>query len=91
MGAAWPSAAAKKARWAAERDAVTRRLEALATGDLPDEWVPHVSTLIDEAPLPLLVAAVEEAARSMDVPPRRVWAHLKRWAAAFRSPRPEWA
>ncbi len=63
---------------------------ALATGDLPSQWVPHVSTLIDEAPLPILVSAVEEAAQSQGVPAKRVWQHLARWAADFRSPRSAW-
>lgn len=65
--------------------------QALATGDLPAQWVPHVSMLIDEAPLPILVAAVEEAARSHGVPPKRVWQHLARWADELRSPRSVWA
>jgi transcriptional regulator with XRE-family HTH domain len=64
---------------------------ALASGDLPAQWVPHVCTLIDEAPLPILVSAVEEAAQSHGVPAKRVWQHLARWASELRSPRSVWA
>lgn len=64
---------------------------ALATGDLPGDFIAHVSTFIDEAPLPLVVCAVEEAARIRGVPPKRIWQHLTRWAHEFRSPRPAWS
>jgi transcriptional regulator with XRE-family HTH domain len=63
---------------------------ALATGELPAELIAHVSTFLDEAPLPLVVSAVEEAARSRGVPPKRVWQHLTRWAHELRSPRAAW-
>lgn len=64
---------------------------ALATGELPASLLAHVSTFIDEAPLPLVVSAVEEAAQLRGVPPRRIWQHLARWAQELRSPRPAWA
>jgi transcriptional regulator with XRE-family HTH domain len=60
---------------------------ALATGHFPQQWVAHVSTFIDEAPLPVVVRAVEEAAQLGGVPPKRVWQHLTRWAHELRSPR----
>jgi transcriptional regulator with XRE-family HTH domain len=65
--------------------------QALATGDVPANLVPHVSTFIDEAPLPLVVSAVEEAAQRGGVPPKRIWRHLLRWAREFHSPRQVWA
>jgi transcriptional regulator with XRE-family HTH domain len=65
--------------------------QALATGELPAAWVPHVATLLDEAPLPLLVSAVEEAAERSQVPPKRIWSHLERWAQQVHSPRRAWA
>lgn len=74
-----------------------RRLEAeqlaqaLATGHLPAQWVAHISTFLDEAPLPLVVSAVEEAANIHGVPAKRIWQHLTRWAHEFRSPRAAWA
>jgi transcriptional regulator with XRE-family HTH domain len=70
----------------------SRRLaDALASGELPVDFIAHVSTLLDEAPLPVVVGAVEEAARLRDVPPKRIWQHLARWAHELRSPRPAWA
>ena len=65
--------------------------KALATGDLPPRWLPHVATLLDEAPLPLIVAAVEDAARTQDVPAKVIWQHVVRWAHELRSPRPAWS
>jgi transcriptional regulator with XRE-family HTH domain len=64
---------------------------ALASGDIPRGLEPHVAALLDEAPLPLVVQAVEEAARQERVPPRRIWRHVARWAAELRSPRRVWA
>jgi transcriptional regulator with XRE-family HTH domain len=64
---------------------------ALATGHLMPEWVAHVSTFIDEAPLPVVVTAVEEAAQLGGVPPKRVWQHVTRWAHELRSPRAAWS
>jgi transcriptional regulator with XRE-family HTH domain len=64
---------------------------ALASGNLPAELVPHVATLLDEAPLPVLTAAVEEAALRCRVQPKRIWQHLSRWAGELGSPRAVWA
>ena len=66
----------------------TQLCQALATGELSTEWVPHVASLLEEAPMSVLVAAVEEAARRSRVPPKRVWQHLLRWASDLNSPRP---
>ena len=64
--------------------------QALATGELPPDLIAHVSTFLDEAPLPLVISAVEEAARHEGVPPKRIWQYLTRWAHELRSPRPAW-
>lgn len=65
--------------------------KALASGVLPPQWLPHVSTMLDEAPAKFIVAAVEEAARLQRVPARTVWRHVLRWAQQLRSPRTAWA
>ncbi|MBE7427574.1 MAG: transcriptional regulator, partial [Ideonella sp.] len=65
--------------------------KALASGDLPPKWLPHVSTMLDEAPVKFIVAAVEEAARARGVPAKTVWQHLLRWAHQLKSPRSAWA
>jgi hypothetical protein len=46
--------------------------KALASGELPPKWLPHISTMLDEAPVKLIVAAVEEAARAQGVPAKTV-------------------
>lgn len=65
--------------------------KALASGDLPSRWLPHVSTMLDEAPAKFIVAAVEEAARAQGVPTKTVWQHVLRWAQELKSPRAAWA
>jgi transcriptional regulator with XRE-family HTH domain len=64
---------------------------ALASGEIPPGMEPHFAVLLDEAPLPVVVMAVEEAARRQRVPPKRIWQNLARWAAELRSPRQVWA
>jgi transcriptional regulator with XRE-family HTH domain len=64
--------------------------EALTTGQIPPDLIAHVSTFLDEAPLSLIVSAVEEAAESRGVPPKRIWQHLTHWAHELRSPRAAW-
>ena len=51
---------------------------ALRTGELPPEFRPHIATLLEEAPAPLIVRAVEESFEA-EVP-RSAWRHLSRWA-----------
>jgi transcriptional regulator with XRE-family HTH domain len=63
---------------------------ALASGDIPRGLEPHLAALLDEAPLPLVVRAVEEAARRERVAPKQIWRHLARWASELRSPRRVW-
>lgn len=71
--------------------AASQLAEALATGELPAAQLPQVATFMDEAPLPLVVAAVEEAATKAQVAPKTIWRHLARWAAELKSPRKAWA
>jgi hypothetical protein len=65
--------------------------KALATGEVPPGLLPHVAAFLDEAPLPLVVSAVEEAAKRGRVPPKRIWQHVVRWASEIDSPRRVWA
>ena len=65
--------------------------KALATGEVPPGLLPHVATFLDEAPLPLVVSAVEEAAKRGRVPPKRIWQHVVRRASEIDSPRRVWA
>jgi hypothetical protein len=49
---------------------------ALVEGQLPTSITPQVATLLDEAPLPLIVGVVEEVARHTHCPAKTLWKHL---------------
>ena len=65
--------------------------DALVVGTLPPALVPQVATLLDEAPLALIVAGVAEVAERTHTPPKALWKHLTAWAHALQSPRAAWA
>lgn len=65
-------------------------LKALVSGVYPPEFLPHIATLLDEAPIQLLVPAVKEAAEKGGVAPKKIWQHLKHWAQELHSPRSVW-
>ncbi len=64
---------------------------ALVDGGMPTDIIPHIATLLDEVPLPLIVAAVEEVATSNRMSPKLLWKHLFHWAKDLHSPRGVWA
>ena len=64
---------------------------ALVSGVVPASLVAHIATFLDEAPLALLVAAVQEAAQHGRVPMKLIWRHLEQWAIEFQSLRLVWA
>lgn len=64
---------------------------AMVDGTLPASIVPHVATLLDEAPLELIAAAVEEVATSNKCTAKTLWKHLIQWAHELQSPRAVWA
>lgn len=63
-----------------EPDALGR---ALVTGDVPPSFVAHMAHLLDEAPLPVIVMAVEEAASREHVLPRTVWRNVEKLAKSL--------
>ena len=63
---------------------------ALVSGDLPQAYMAHMVNFVDEAPLPLVVGAVEAAARGAGVSAAIVRKHVGAWACALQSPRKEW-
>jgi hypothetical protein len=63
--------------------------QALVSGNLPDALVPQVSTLLDEAPLPLIVSGLEEVAQRTHTP-QGTLKNLTNWAQALLSPRAAW-
>ena len=64
---------------------------ALVDGQLPAQWKPQVATLLDEAPLPIIVGLVEEVARKSSCSAKTLWKHLLHWAHELKSPRQVWA
>ena len=64
---------------------------AMVDGALPERLTPHIATLLDEAPLSLIVAAVEEVATASSMSPKLLWKHLFHWAKDLHSPRGVWA
>jgi transcriptional regulator with XRE-family HTH domain len=65
--------------------------DALAGGVIPINITPHIATLLDEAPLLIIVSAVEEAAQQKHVAPKAIWRNVIKWAHALQSPRKVWA
>jgi transcriptional regulator with XRE-family HTH domain len=63
----------------------------LAYGKLPENIYSHVATLLDEAPLEIIISAVEEAAEMNHVAPKIIWKNIDRWANEMQSPRSAWA
>lgn len=64
--------------------------DALTTGELPRELESPISAILDEAPLPTVVGAVEEAAARRGVPPKQVWKHLAHWSRNLHLYRQVW-
>jgi len=64
---------------------------ALVVGVLPPQLTPHIATLLDEAPMGLIVAAVEEVAANTSTSPKLLWKHVFHWARDLQSPRGVWA
>ena len=64
---------------------------AMVDGAIPERMTPHIATLLDEVPLSLIVAAVEEVALSSSKSPKLLWKHLFHWAKDLQSPRGVWA
>lgn len=57
--------------------------EALVSGDVPPSFAPHLAHLLDEAPVPIVVMAVEDAASMAHLPPRQVWRNVSKLAASL--------
>jgi transcriptional regulator with XRE-family HTH domain len=57
--------------------------EALASGAVPAPFAAHLTHLLDEAPLPIVVMAVEEAASRAHMTPRRVWRNVAKLAKSL--------
>ncbi|MFA7665042.1 MAG: hypothetical protein WCY32_02860 [Burkholderiaceae bacterium] len=58
---------------------------ALASETVPP-FAPHLTCLLDEAPVPIVVMTVEEAASHAHVPPRQVWRNVAKLAKTHVTP-----
>lgn len=61
---------------------------ALASGMVAHQIAPHIATLLDEAPIALLVNAVQEAAKLKHVTTKKIWLNIDRLALEWQLPRP---
>ncbi|WP_066095246.1 helix-turn-helix transcriptional regulator [Xanthomonas massiliensis] len=57
--------------------------QVLASGEVPAPFAPHLAHLLDEAPVPIVVMAVEEAASRAHLPPRQVWRNVAKLAGSL--------
>ena len=53
----------------------------LASGEVPEIYIAHMAHLLDEAPISMVVMAVEESAAAVRLPPREIWRNVARVAA----------
>ncbi|MBQ0959126.1 helix-turn-helix domain-containing protein [Ideonella sp. 4Y11] len=56
---------------------------ALVCGEVPQHYAAHLTHLLDEAPVPLVVMAVEEAAANEGVAPKAVWRNVAKLARSL--------
>lgn len=64
--------------------------EILQSGVVPDDFKPHMMTLLEETPLPLVVSAIREAALETDTPAKTVMKHVSTMAKALHTHRTVW-
>lgn len=62
----------------------------LKSGVVPDDFKPHVMTLLDETPLPLVVSAIHEASVETNTPAKTVMKHVSAMAKALHIHRTVW-
>ena len=64
--------------------------DSLSTGAVPPEFMPHVHTLLEEAPVSLLATVVEELHEELGVDRPQVWKRMRTLAHQFKSTRELW-
>jgi transcriptional regulator with XRE-family HTH domain len=62
----------------------------LKSGVVPDDFKPHVMTLLDETPLQLVVSAIHEASIETNTPAKTVMKHVSAMAKALHTHRTVW-
>ena len=64
---------------------------ALVTGTFADLWLPHITTILDEASNSLLLRAVREIAAQTSLPASIIWRNLRALAQTVASSNTRWA
>lgn len=64
--------------------------EVFATGGVPTEFLPHIYTLLEEAPVSLLASIVEELHLVLAVERIQVWKKMRELARRLKSSRDLW-
>jgi transcriptional regulator with XRE-family HTH domain len=62
----------------------------LQTGEAPKQFEAHIMTLLDEAPISIVLGAVKEAA-APNVPAQKIMKHVSKWAKEWQTNRKVWA
>jgi hypothetical protein len=62
-------------------------LTALSTGKIQQDYVPHISTLLDEAPIPIVVMALLQASQSSGIPMTVMWKNVEQLSWQVKSHR----
>ncbi|WP_156226348.1 helix-turn-helix domain-containing protein [Herbaspirillum chlorophenolicum] len=62
----------------------------LKSGVIPDDFKPHVMTLLDETPLQLVVSAIHEASVETNTPAKTVLKHVSTMAKNLHAHRAVW-
>ena len=65
-------------------------LDALITGEVPPAFAPHVYAVLDEAPVSLLAAVVEQLHQEEALPRAQGWRQLRELAHRLKSRREIW-
>jgi transcriptional regulator with XRE-family HTH domain len=61
----------------------------LQTGEAPKIFEAHIMTLLDEAPISIVLGAVKEAS-SEKVPAKKIMKHLAKWADQWQTTKKVW-
>jgi len=64
--------------------------DALVSGVVPPDLIPHMNSLLDDASTGLLAGVVEQVREESGVKPATLWANLKSLAQRFKSRRDLW-
>ena len=62
----------------------------LATGEASERYIPHISSLLDDAPISLLSAVAEQLHKEANVSRETVWKNYRGLARQVKSRRPIW-